>query len=178
MKMNVKSSNISSTDKQSDLINSVIKFLENAYADFLLVNRIIYKVKNQFRRQKQFKYLVKLKKVLDRSVFGNFVVTINNCQEGRTDKSTQVGLVLKSLKELGIFSRDQDILGDMLDLIVKLGCMIKEMLKLKLYIPYSLIVLGVLSRLHIIFNFIKENNEDIITAVDENIQALINIEKI
>ena len=55
-----------------------------------------------------------------------------------------------------------------LDLIMKIGCMIKEMLKIKLYPPYSLIILSVLSRLYFIFNFIEENSEKLISDLDSS----------
>ena len=60
----------------------------------------------------------------------------------------------------------------MIELIEKLGLMIKEMLKLKLYPPYSLIILGILSRLFCIFDFVKDNKERLLINIEENINNI------
>jgi hypothetical protein len=59
------------------LIDAFIKLMEKIYSDYILINRIIYKVKNQFRRQKQFKKLVEVRKRLRKLIFENFVDVMN-----------------------------------------------------------------------------------------------------
>jgi hypothetical protein len=59
------------------LIDAFIKLMEKVYSDYILINRIIYKVKNQFRRQKQFKKLVEVRKRLRKLIFENFVDVMN-----------------------------------------------------------------------------------------------------
>jgi hypothetical protein len=58
-------------NKQEDDLNNLTNLLEALYKDYLLINRIIYKVKNQFRRQNQFKLLTQLKNTLKRKLFDN-----------------------------------------------------------------------------------------------------------
>ena len=63
----------------------------------------------------------------------------------------------------------------LLELIIKIGCLTKEMLKIKLYPPFSLIILGILSRLYAIFNYIQEYQTKIIIQVDENLNVILDL---
>jgi hypothetical protein len=117
--------------------------IEKAHLDYMLISRIIYKVKNQYRRQKQYKYIVQLRKLLGRNLFnhidkltkkeldGNSIIIVENSKTP-----------LESVILIPIF--DKSNLRELQELIEKTGQIIREMLKLKLYIPYSVIILSVL----------------------------------
>jgi hypothetical protein len=60
-----------------------------------------------------------------------------------------------------------DNLDNFIDFVANLGCMFKEMLKIKLYPPYCIIILGILSRLHTILNFVKENENKMIGKINQ-----------
>jgi hypothetical protein len=123
--------------------DDLLRLLEKAYSDYLLLNRIIYKVKNLFFRQKQYKYLIQLKKMLKRLVFDSIEEFINFNLENKNliqlEKPGDISLVLKELK----LFKDEN-LKDLNELMERIGLMIKEMLKLKLYIPYSVVMLNVI----------------------------------
>jgi hypothetical protein len=148
--------NITNDDASITILDGLMKLIEKANIDFVLLNRMIYKVKNQYRRQKHFKYITQLKKMLNKYLFKD---AINNI----SDNSTSIISVLKNISLLN----DKNNIQDLLDLIFKIGCMIREMLKLKLYIPYSIVILGVLSRLHIIFEEILNNIEKYINILNK-----------
>jgi len=156
-----------------DLSDLLINLLEKAYVDYLLLVRIIYKVKNQFRRQKQFKYLIELKNFLHKNIFENFIEVIRN-EENNKNKTTSdynnYSLILKNIQEIRKENFNKSI-----QLIIRQGCIIKEMLKLKLYIPYSLILLGTLSRLFMIFDFILEKEIEIKKSIEIKIAKIINL---
>jgi hypothetical protein len=57
---------------ESTLFNKTLDLLSKTHSDYLLINRIIYKVKNQFRRQKQFKFLQLISKKLKENIFKQF----------------------------------------------------------------------------------------------------------
>jgi hypothetical protein len=78
---------------------------------------------------------------------------------------------LKCIKDLELF-KDENI-ENFLDFISDLGCMFKEMLKIKLYPPYSTIMLGILSRTHTILNFVKENESKMMKNIDEIMNGII-----
>jgi hypothetical protein len=123
--------------------DELLRLLEKAYSDYLLLNRIIYKVKNLFFRQKQYKYLVQLKKMLNRFVYEtieNFINSnVDNKKSNESDKTIDITLIIKEL----ILFKDEN-LKDLNELMERIGLMIQEMLKLKLYIPYSVVMLNVI----------------------------------
>jgi uncharacterized protein (UPF0335 family) len=106
----------------SDSLNDIVSLIERLHKEYLLINRIIYKVKNQFRRQKQFQLLKGLKNTLSRELF--------------TDDSLII--IFPNLNKF--ISRIEDINKQ----LTKLGQIIKEMLKLKLFTNYSVIILSIL----------------------------------
>jgi len=123
--------------------DDLLRLLEKAYSDYLLLNRIIYKVKNLFFRQKQYKYLIQLKKMLTRLVFNSIEEFINlNLENKNSIQVEKSGDITVLLRELKLF-KDEN-LEDLNDLMERIGLMIKEMLKLKLYIPYSVVMLNVI----------------------------------
>lgn len=117
-------------------IQNFSKILEDLYSEYLLINRIMFKVKNQFRRQKQFKYLHEIKKKIKSYFFKKGELTFNMSEYITHFKLEINESMLKELNE------KVDILGEH----------IKEMLKLKLYLSYSVIILGILSRIKIYIN--------------------------
>ncbi len=78
---------------------------------------------------------------------------------------------MKCVKELELF-KDKNI-ENFMEFISDLGCMFKEMLKIKLYPPYSTIVLGILSRTHTILNYFNENESKMMKNVDEILNSII-----
>lgn len=59
-------------DQTLNHLITIVNTIESINKEFLLITRIIYKVKNQFRRQKQFQILQKLKRMLDRGLLVSF----------------------------------------------------------------------------------------------------------
>jgi hypothetical protein len=106
----------------NDDLNNLINVIERLQKEYLLINRIIYKVKNQFRRQRQFKMLVGLKNILLREVFNDL----------------KLSSVLTNLS--GFYNKVEGVK----EKVTQLGEIIKEMLKLKLFVNYSVIILSIL----------------------------------
>lgn len=52
----------------------ILNSLEIIHKEYLILKRMLYKVNNTLRRQKQFHYLRELKKLIEREI----LVTINN----------------------------------------------------------------------------------------------------
>jgi hypothetical protein len=48
---------------------NLVNLLHKVELEFSLISRIVYKVKNQFRRMKQFKYIQELKKKIGKIFF-------------------------------------------------------------------------------------------------------------
>ena len=63
-------------NKNRDVCNFVISLIEKLYKEYLIINRICYKVKNQFGKQKQYKYLIQIKKFLFKLniLYKNFLI--------------------------------------------------------------------------------------------------------
>lgn len=78
---------------------------------------------------------------------------------------------MKCVKDLELL-KDKNI-ENFMEFISDLGCMFKEMLKIKLYPPYSTIVLGILSRTHTILNYFNEKESKMMKNVDEILNAII-----
>ena len=107
--------------------------------DYLLLKRIIYKTKSLYKRHKHHQKLNKLCRLLKINFkFGKQI------KKKKEDES-------KGFKyELSYNKQD---LKFCIDLILQLGEMINRMLKLKLYLSYSLIILGIISRIYFIINY-------------------------
>ena len=107
--------------------------------DYLLIKRIMYKTKNLYKKHKLYQKLQKLSKLLK--------------------KNFKLGKQIKKKKEeenKGFkyeLSFDKKDLNYCIDIILQLGEIINRMLKLKLYLSYSLIILGIISRLYFIINY-------------------------
>ena len=107
--------------------------------DYLLIKRIMYKTKNLYKKHKHYQKLQKLSKLLK--------------------KNFKLGKQIKKKKEeenKGFkyeLSFDKKDLNYCIDIILQLGEIINRMLKLKLYLSYSLIILGIISRIYFIINY-------------------------
>jgi hypothetical protein len=82
-----KTTNTMAEENNFKLIDAFIKLMEKVYSDYILINRIIYKVKNQFRRQKQFKKIVEVRKRLRKLIFENFVDVMNGKKSSQEMKN-------------------------------------------------------------------------------------------
>jgi hypothetical protein len=107
---------------ENENLNNLINLFEKLQKEYLLINRIVYKVKNQFRRQKQFQLIIHLKNILKREIF--------------TDN--QLSSIFLNMV------RFYDKIDEVKDSLLTLGEIFKEMLKLKLFVNYSIIILAIL----------------------------------
>ena len=113
--------------------------------DYLLLKRILYKTKSLYKKHKHYQKLSKLSKLLKK----NFKLG------KKIKKKKEEGKEIKAKYELNF---DKNDLNYCLDIIIQLGEIFNRMLKLKLYLSYSLIILGIISRTYFIINhFLKYN---------------------
>ena len=110
--------------------------------DYLLLKRIMYKTKNLYQRHKHHQYLNKLCRLLKKNFKLEKQIKKKKEEKGNEDKSFKY--------ELTFEKKD---LQHSIDIILQLGEIINRMLKLKLYPSYSLIILGIISRLYFILNY-------------------------
>ena len=134
-------------NKNRDVCNFVISLIEKLHKEYLIINRICYKVKNQFGRQKQYKYLIQIKKFL----FKMFNLNKKNINKKNNE------IILKEFIQENYFNMEKN--ESFNEVLLKLGKIIEEMLKLKLYPSYSIIILGIISRIYTIFNYFNKNKE-------------------
>ena len=115
--------------------------------DYLLLKRILYKTKSLYKKHKHYQKLNKLTKLLKK----NFKFGKRIKMKKEEEKDTKANNTFKY--ELNF---DKNDLNYCLDIIIELGEIINRMLKLKLYLSYSLIILGIISRTYFILNhFLK-----------------------
>ncbi len=125
--------------------------------EYLLIKRILYKEKNQFIKQKQYKYILFIKKFL-KKMFNLNKLNIN----------------FKSNEEiLNEFFIKQDFFNEndfkqINEILLKSGKIFQEMLKLKLYLSYSLLMYGIISRIYVIFDYLLKNNKKIKNSIIKN----------
>ena len=134
-------------NKNRDVCNFIISLIEKLYKEYLIINRICYKVKNQFGKQKQYKYLIQIKKFL----FKMFNLNKKNINKKNNE------IILKEFIKENYFNMEKN--ESFNEVLLKLGKIIEEMLKLKLYPSYSIIILGIISRIYTIFNYFNKNKE-------------------
>ena len=108
------------------LCDFLLVLLSKLHCDYLLLNRVLYKVKHQFRKQRQFQYAMQIKKNLFKLFNQN---KINICDK-TNDK------ILSEFIESDFIKKDH--IEKIMEILEKLGEMINEMLKLKLYLSYSM----------------------------------------
>ena len=115
--------------------------------DYLLLKRILYKTKSLYKKHKHYQKLNKLTKLLKK----NFKFGKRIKMKKEEEKGTKTNYTFKY--ELNF---DKNDINYCLDIIMELGEIINRMLKLKLYLSYSLIILGIISRTYFILNhFLK-----------------------
>ena len=108
--------------------------------DYLLLKRILYKTKSLYQKHKHYQKLSKLTKLLKK-----------NFKFGKKIKLKKGEIENKEFKyELNI---DKNDINYCLDIIIQLGEIINRMLKLKLYLSYCLIILGIISRTFFILKY-------------------------
>ena len=119
--------------------------------DYLLLKRILYKTKSLYKRHRHYQKLNKLSKLLKK------IFKLGKKIKKKEEKEKEKEKENKSFKyELSL---DKNDLNYCIDIIIELGGIINNMLKLKLYLSYSLIILGIISRLYFIINyFLKKIN--------------------
>lgn len=137
------------------LCDFLLVLLSKLHCDYLLLNRVLYKVKHQFRKQRQFQYAMQIKKNLFKLFNHN---KINICDK-TNDK------ILSEFIESDFIKKDH--IEKIMEILEKLGEMINEMLKLKLYLSYSIVMLGIVSRAHAIFDYIITNKDKIIQSYNK-----------
>ena len=137
------------------LCDFLLVLLSKLHCDYLLLNRVLYKVKHQFRKQRQFQYAMQIKKNLFKLFNQN---KINICDK-TNDK------ILSEFIESDFIKKDH--IEKIMEILEKLGGMINEMLKLKLYLSYSIVMLGIVSRAHAIFDYIITNKDKIIQSYNK-----------
>ena len=115
--------------------------------DYLLLKRILYKTKSLYKKHKHYQKLNKLTKLLKK----NFKFGKRIKMKKEEEKDTKTNYTFKY--ELNF---DKNDINYCIDIIMELGEIINRMLKLKLYLSYSLIILGIISRTYFILNhFLK-----------------------
>ena len=115
--------------------------------DYLLLKRILYKTKSLYKKHKHYQKLNKLTKLLKK----NFKFGKRIKMKKEEEKDTKANNTFKY--ELNF---DKNDINYCIDIIMELGEIINRMLKLKLYLSYSLIILGIISRTYFILNhFLK-----------------------
>ena len=132
-------------NKNREICDFVISLIEKLHKEYLIINRICYKVKNQFGRQKQYKYLIQIKKYL----YKMFNLNKRNINKKNNE------IILKEFIQENYFNMEKN--ESFNDVLLKLGKIIEEMLKLKLYPSYSIIILGIISRIYTIFYYFNKN---------------------
>ena len=137
------------------LCDFLLVLLSKLHCGYLLLNRVLYKVKHQFRKQRQFQYAMQIKKNLFKLFNQN---KINICDK-TNDK------ILSEFIESDFIKKDH--IEKIMEILEKLGEMINEMLKLKLYLSYSIVMLGIVSRAHAIFDYIITNKDKIIQSYNK-----------
>ena len=137
------------------LCDFLLVLLSKLHCDYLLLNRVLYKMKHQFRKQRQFQYAMQIKKHLFKLFNQN---KINICNK-TNDK------ILSEFIESDFIKKEH--IEKIMKILEKLGEMLNEMLKLKLYLSYSIVMLGIVSRAHAIFDYIVTNKDKIIQSYNK-----------
>lgn len=139
-------------------INNNIKFyvslIMKINSDYLLINRLIYKTKNLFGRHRHFQQICFTKKFLQK--FLKKLYFQKNQKE-----SVFISNFLKILN-------DQEMIKNIcnfMDLLLVIGRRNEEMMKIKLYLPFSTVIYGIISRIYEVFNYIVKNKEKIIKNI-------------
>lgn len=125
-----------------DQCQKLMDILMKVNEEQLLIMRLIYKMKNQMGKQKQYQYLQEIKKFIQRKLLQGF----------QKRKDNHIGI--DKINEKYCFPKQIE-LEYFEDLINKLGEALLGMIQLKLHISYVVLVLGVISRLRIVIDNLK-----------------------
>ena len=112
--------------------------------DYLLLKRILYKTKSLYRKHKHYQKLSKLTKLLKKNFKFRKKLKLKKEQKESGNDNNNCKYELNF---------DKNDLNYCLDIIIQLGEIINRMLKLKLYLSYSLIILGIISRTYFILKY-------------------------
>lgn len=138
-------------NKQKAIVDFTYDLISKLHLDYLLLNRICYKVKHQYRKQKQFQYVTQYKKSL---------LTLFRSQSGINPSKDTIA------KELFIEGKiASDMIKTLQELVLKIGALMLEMLKLKLYPSYTIIIFGIMSRSNAILDYLIKNKDKISKAL-------------
>ena len=108
--------------------------------DYLLLKTILYKTKSLYKKHKHYQKLSKLTNLLKKNFKFGKKIKIKKEEAKNNEFKYELNF-------------DRNDLNYCLDIIIQLGEMINRMLKLKLYLSYSLIILGIISRTYFILKY-------------------------
>ena len=133
----------------TDLREYVLDLLFKLHKDYLLLNRICYKVKNQYKREKQFKYATKLKKTL----YSIFNMNKRNISSKSSDD------IINEISLSPLFT--QEAIETFSEFLTNFGKILSEMLGLKLHPSYTVVLLGIISRTYFIMEYFNKHRDKI-----------------
>lgn len=140
------------------LCNYILDLLSKLHSDYLLINRICYKVKHQFRRHRHFQYITQYKNILKKT-FRPITITSKSTTTNTNDN------IFSSILTSQYFTKPY-ISNIIISLLIKIGLLLNEMMKLKLYLPYCVVMLGIISRAHSIYEYVLNNNDVILSSAN------------
>ena len=145
-------------ENKNKLLNEyVINLLSKVHMEYLLIKRILYKEKKQFIKQKQYKYILFIKK---------FLKKMFNLNKLNINFKTNEEILNEFFIKQNFFNENN--FKQINDILLKSGKIFQEMLKLKLYLSYSLLMYGIISRIYIIFDYLLKNNQKIKNSIINN----------
>ena len=145
-------------ENKNKLLNEyVINLLSKVHMEYLLIKRILYKEKKQFIKQKQYKYILFIKK---------FLKKMFNLNKLNINFKTNEEILNEFFIKQNFFNENN--FKQINDILLKSGKIFQEMLKLKLYLSYSLLMYGIISRIYVIFDYLLKNNQKIKNSIIKN----------
>jgi len=142
-------------ENKNKLLNEyVINLLSKVHMEYLLIKRILYKEKKQFIKQKQYKYILFIKK---------FLKKMFNLNKLNINFKTNEEILNEFFIKQNFFNENN--FKQINDILLKSGKIFQEMLKLKLYLSYSLLMYGIISRIYVIFDYLLKNNQKIKNSI-------------
>jgi hypothetical protein len=145
-------------ENKNKLLNEyVINLLSKVHMEYLLIKRILYKEKKQFIKQKQYKYILFIKK---------FLKKMFNLNKLNINFKTNEEILKEFFIKQNFFNENN--FKQINDILLKSGKIFQEMLKLKLYLSYSLLMYGIISRIYVIFDYLLKNNKKIKNSIIKN----------
>ena len=142
------------------LCNYILDLLSKLHSDYLLINRICYKVKHQFRRHRHFQYITQYKNILKKTFRPITITSKSSSPPTNTNDN-----IFSSILTSQYFTKHY-ITNTIIPLLIKIGLLLNEMMKLKLYLPYCVVMLGIISRAHSIYEYVLNNNDVILSSAN------------